>query len=70
MHQRPLRSYSEAIQRDPKYSFAYIGRGDVYLAKGDLDRALRDYECALRLDPANDAAKSRADVVREQRARQ
>jgi tetratricopeptide (TPR) repeat protein len=59
-------AYTEAIGRDPKYSFAYLGRGDAYLAKGDLDRALLDYDHAVRLDPDNDAAKARADAVRKE----
>ena len=63
---KAIAAYSEAIKRDPKYSFSYLGRGDVYLAKGDLSRALLDYDTALRLDPENDAAKERATLVRAQ----
>jgi tetratricopeptide (TPR) repeat protein len=70
LYDKAIASYTEAIDRDPKYSFAYLGRGDAYLAKGDLDRALRDFDQAVRLDPKNDAAKARADAVREARSRQ
>jgi tetratricopeptide (TPR) repeat protein len=66
---KAIEAYTQAIGRDPKYSFAYLGRGDVYLAKGDLDRALLDYDRALRLDPTNDAAKARAEAVREEKAK-
>jgi len=65
-HDKAIAAYSEAIKRDPKYSFSYLGRGDVYLAKGDLDRALLDYDHAARIDPENDAAKERASFVRAQ----
>jgi tetratricopeptide (TPR) repeat protein len=68
-YDKAIAAYSDAISRDPKYSFAYVGRGDVYLAKGDLDRALLDYNHAVRLDPNNDSAKARARVVSEQRTR-
>jgi tetratricopeptide (TPR) repeat protein len=66
--EKAITAYTEAISRDPKYSFAYIGRGDAYLAKGDLDRALLDYDQALRLDPDNDAAKVRAAAIRKEKA--
>ena len=65
-HDKAITAYSEAIKRDPKYSFSYLGRGDAYVAKGDLNRALQDYDCAARLDPANNAAKERANLVRTQ----
>ena len=63
-------AYTKAIGRDPKYSYAYLGRGDAYLAKGDLDRALADYDQAFRLDPDNDAAKERVDAIRAEKAKQ
>jgi tetratricopeptide (TPR) repeat protein len=46
-----IATYNKAIERDPKYSFAYIGRGDAYRASGDLDRAVYDYDQATRVDP-------------------
>lgn len=69
-YEKAIAAYSDAIRRDPKYSFAYLGRGDAYLAKGDLDRAALDYNHAVRLDPSNEAAKARAHAVGEQRLRQ
>jgi tetratricopeptide (TPR) repeat protein len=56
--------YSDAIKRDPKYSFSYLGRGDAYAVKGDLQRALADYETAARVDPHNDAATDRVKLLR------
>jgi tetratricopeptide (TPR) repeat protein len=66
-YDRAIDAYSAAIRRDPKYVYAYIGRGDVYSAKGDLDRALADYDQAARLDPRNQEAKVRAEMIREER---
>jgi tetratricopeptide (TPR) repeat protein len=63
-HDKAIAAYSEAIKLDPEYSVSYLGRGDVHLAKKDLYRALLDYDCAARLDPGNDAAKERANLVR------
>ncbi|HMF12392.1 MAG TPA: tetratricopeptide repeat protein [Gemmataceae bacterium] len=67
-YDKAIDAYTNAIRRDPKYSFAYLGRGDAYLLKGDLDRAILDYDQAIRLDPTNEAAKARAEVVRAERA--
>jgi tetratricopeptide (TPR) repeat protein len=67
-HEKAIAAYSEAINLDPKYSFSYLGRGDVYVTKGDLDRALLDYERAARLDPDNDTAKERVNLVRAQQS--
>jgi tetratricopeptide (TPR) repeat protein len=67
-YDKAITAYTEAIKRDPKYVYAYIGRGDVYFTKGDLDRALADYDHVLRIDPKNAEAKVRAEVIREQRA--
>jgi tetratricopeptide (TPR) repeat protein len=66
---KAIAAYTAAIERDPKYPFAYLGRGDAYVLKGDLGRALFDYDRAVHLDPSNDAAKFRADAVREERDR-
>jgi tetratricopeptide (TPR) repeat protein len=68
-YDKALAAYTEAIGRDPKCSMSYAGRGNVYFAKGDLDRALLDFDQASRLDPKNEALKVMADMVREQRAR-
>ncbi len=65
---KAIAAYTAAIHRDSKYSFAYVGRGDAYLAQGDADRALVDYDHAVRLDPSNEAAKVRADAIRKDKA--
>ena len=31
---------------------AFFCRGDVYVLKGDLDKAIADYDQAIKLDPA------------------
>jgi len=67
-YDKAIAAYTEAIGRNSKSSLAYLGRGDVYLLKGDLDRALLDYDQAVRLDPKNEAAKARAEVVRAEPA--
>jgi tetratricopeptide (TPR) repeat protein len=64
---KAIATYTKAIERDPKYSFSYIGRGDTFLLKGDLDRALQDYSQAARLDPDNTAARERLEIAQKAR---
>jgi tetratricopeptide (TPR) repeat protein len=63
---KAIAAYTKAIERDPKYAFSYIGRGDAYLASGDFDRAIADYDRAVRLDPTNSAARERAELARRE----
>ena len=39
------------FELDPKNALAYRNRGVVYVYKGDTDRAIADYNEAIRLDP-------------------
>ena len=65
---KAIYTYTKAIERDPKYAFSYIGRGDVHVLRGDLDRAVQDYEQAARLDPHNSTAVERLAIARTARA--
>ena len=48
-----LRCYSEAIRLKPDYAVAYINRGYLRQANGDLEGALRDYDEAIQLGPGH-----------------
>jgi tetratricopeptide (TPR) repeat protein len=52
---RAIADYNEAIRLDPKYAFAYNGRGNAWQ---DNDRAIADYNEAIRLDPKYSRAYS------------
>jgi tetratricopeptide (TPR) repeat protein len=39
-------------ERDPIVAATYNNRGNVYAMQGDYDRAIADYDEAIRLDPA------------------
>ena len=40
------------IRLEPTNPKRYSDRGAIYLAKGDRDRAIADYDQAIRLDPS------------------
>ena len=50
-YERALADYDRALKINPRYARAFHGRGDTYMAKGDVDRAIADYDEAIRLDP-------------------
>jgi len=46
-----------AAKSDENFATAHIHRGDAYVAKKDVDRAISDYTDAIRLDPKNASAR-------------
>jgi tetratricopeptide (TPR) repeat protein len=42
---------------DPNFAYAYGSRGFAYLGKKDYDKAIADFEAALRIDPNNEEDK-------------
>lgn len=49
--------YDEAIRLSDRFLAAYLGSGQVSLAKHDFGRAIRDADAALKLDSRNMAAR-------------
>ena len=47
---------STAIRLDPSESLPYLNRGGVWLEKHDVDRAIKDLNKAIALDPQCDGA--------------
>ena len=50
-HDVRINGCSAIIQRNPKDVIAYHNRGDAYGLKGDVDRAISDYDKAIALNP-------------------
>ncbi len=45
-----LSDYDMAIMLDPTYAYAYLGKGDMLMRKGDNDKALETYRKVVELD--------------------
>jgi tetratricopeptide (TPR) repeat protein len=48
-YDQPIADEDKAIRLNPSSDDHYIIRGDLYAAKGELDRAIVDYDQALKL---------------------
>ena len=43
--------FGRAIRLDPRYANAYVERGQVFHQRGAFERAVRDFDAALAIDP-------------------
>ena len=48
--------FTREIQAKPNNAAGYIGRGRLWWDKKEYDKAIRDYDAAIRLDPENASA--------------
>jgi tetratricopeptide (TPR) repeat protein len=54
-----LQSLSDAIEKNPRYSEAYLYRGTTYQQVREVEKALSDYKKAIELDPEQPLAYRR-----------
>ena len=60
-----IEACSSIIASDPQNDGAFVNRGIAYRRIGDLDRAIQDYDQAIRLNPhAADAFNNRGNAFR------
>ncbi len=50
-YEQAIEKFTKAIEKDPKYSKAYINRGNAHYNLKEYDAAIADYNQALRLNP-------------------
>ena len=55
-HARAVECYTSAIDLDPNDANAYIERGELYRAMGEMDKAEADFIKAASLTPQGNAA--------------
>jgi tetratricopeptide (TPR) repeat protein len=46
--------FNRLLKNDPDYARAYLGVGQIYLERGDLEQASSAFTSALRIDPTMD----------------
>ena len=57
-----IQAFTEALKLNPRNVHAYFARGCAWAERGDLEKAIADYNEAIRLDPNYVAAA--ADMQR------
>jgi tetratricopeptide (TPR) repeat protein len=60
-----LDCYNRALQADPSYVAAYVGRADAYRYQKEYGRAIEDYTQAIRLDPQSAQAYRQRAMAHE-----
>jgi tetratricopeptide (TPR) repeat protein len=55
-YEAALQDFNQAIELDPKYSWAIANRGQTYRAMERYEEALKDFNQAIELDPKGDWA--------------
>jgi tetratricopeptide (TPR) repeat protein len=54
----------KALRLDPYWDIGYMRRAGTYFDMGDYDRAIADFEAALRIDPNNIENKNNLERAR------
>ena len=50
-------------KQDAKIAWVFNARGTAYFSKGELDKAVKDYDIAIRLDPKDSAALANRGTI-------
>ncbi|MBN2035096.1 MAG: tetratricopeptide repeat protein [Chitinispirillaceae bacterium] len=62
-YDKAIADFTQALRANPGYAMAYTNRGIAYMAVGADDLALRDFEKAITLDPADVTAMERLNQL-------
>jgi tetratricopeptide (TPR) repeat protein len=60
-----LKDCDEVLKRNPQHFGVLAGYGQIYLRKGDLQRALDNFEHALAINPNMAGVQASIDAIRE-----
>jgi len=55
--QKAIEEFSASINLDPNWIYPYLDRGRAYAKGGDKERAKKDFDKVLLIDPGNQSAK-------------
>jgi tetratricopeptide (TPR) repeat protein len=63
-YEQAIAQYTEALRIDPRYSKAYLKRGQIHRLRGEAELALRDFTAVLEIEPREvEALLQRADTL-------
>lgn len=51
-----MKDIDEALRLNPKYFYAYLNRGEIYLKKREFDKAAGEFRMALEIKPGDENA--------------
>src|SRR2546430_12331468 len=63
-HEGAITDYTKALELDPSFTDAYLGRARVHGTRDEYQQAEADYAQALRSDPHTTEAMSQRSLVR------
>lgn len=63
-YKEALKHFTQAVEKDPRLPEAYVGRGDCHNRLGEFEKAGKDYQKALELDPFSAQATTGACIMR------
>jgi tetratricopeptide (TPR) repeat protein len=63
-YKEALEHFTQAVEKDPRLPEAYVGRGDCHNRLGEFEKAGKDYQKALELDPFSAQATTGACIMR------
>jgi len=69
VHVRAIADYSDAIKYMPDYHLAFNKRGQAYLEICDFDKAIKDFEELIRLNPNNNNARELLETAKAEKAK-
>jgi tetratricopeptide (TPR) repeat protein len=54
---KALEAFSTSIDLNPNWIYSYLGRGHAYADRGEKEKAKKDFDKVLSIDPTNQQAK-------------
>jgi Tfp pilus assembly protein PilF len=60
-----MEAIEKSLKIEPTNDLAYLYRGNLYMVSKEFDKAMADYEVALKLNPRNEIARAALTRLRQ-----